>query len=258
MTSEVRGLVLRAVDWRESDRLLTVYTEEQGLITVLARGARSMKSRKMAACQQFCYATFQLTKQGEYLRCSSAELIESFFELRATLAGMALAGYICEVMCYVCTADPEPELLRLALNSLFAIAGKKAPFPQIKAVFEARCAAIIGFMPEVSGCYLCGEKNGSFSLDVMDGQLTCAACREKAAFDAPADDDGHELRLIVLLPEGAKFAFDYAVHCPQAKLFSFRIPPEDFAAFSDAAEKYLLHHLERDFPTLDFYREVTQ
>ena len=45
MHTEVKGLVLRTVDLKESDRLLTIFTEEQGIVTALAKGARSLKSR---------------------------------------------------------------------------------------------------------------------------------------------------------------------------------------------------------------------
>ena len=60
MTSEVRGLVIRTVDIKETDRLVTIFTEEQGAITALARGARSLKSRKLAATMQFCYGKYIL------------------------------------------------------------------------------------------------------------------------------------------------------------------------------------------------------
>ena len=49
MTTEVKGLIIRTVDIKETDRLVTIFTEEQGVMTALARGARSLKSRKLAA-----------------------------------------------------------------------------------------------------------------------------------------------------------------------------------------------------------------
>ena len=48
MTVEVRGLIIRTVDIKETDRLVTIFTEERGSITAMARGARSLKSRKLA------------------------------------------------------------------------------------------------------------------------------------------------------------------------------------------------------------------
>ena len=45
--TEVKGLVIRTVDIKESDRLITIFTEEMGVVSALARGARSLKSRQM-------------------------------------------------------------------------------------------------------------------------------------------------------------------------------------------------------------------
>ena len=65
MLTEVKGLVIRTVDIKETDRLITIFTEEKGAITALARGARSLKSQKMAATMQFCYSNFILYEQGD-------------------------------------------------------------------------------------------------------------------------------------------------------------------------------------------------
>ena len=54
MQKEVKGLVLRTTDISESDRMLTVYTEEEGIVSVYSRGSRSLKSRNMSATIQYC------------------------------------------------------------------------------------------------------------------------------------------------------------------------------------------------------------
>ena len=96
MDISVRGLVIRTTDVKESDRIITIFTEELGVISAMAIGARSLKSRKMSSTMQFCYSSFILTKRGEYYRIKEAELIESFFGIRNTIEGLALAGYIAE------------------------------------------------------------------------------------------------------------------------------------------------------------------
>ena len=60
MLTEVKGLVIRSVDVRDSDRLVTIFTEEKGVVSAIARGARSLKSRKMSSTMQFCYGNFVL------------------------------------------------------------------------------------------------------------------------------------------------------------------------------------------------------
>ena len=256
--TEVTGLVVRTTDLKESDRIINIYTREMGMVSALAKGARTLKSRKLSSTMQFCYSTFQLYKRGEYYQVKESELIESFFGIRNSIEALALATYICEVIGEVAVTEADNDLLRLALNSLYAISEEKYPLEKIKAAFEVRCAAIIGFMPDVLTCSSCGEKMGDFYLDIMGGYLKCYRCREEEAQKRTSPENPHEARIITILSEGAKIAFGYCVHAPLEKLFSFKISDEDMQLFSRAAELYILHQLERSFKSLEFYKEVSR
>ena len=256
MLTKVRGLVIRTVDIKETDRLITVFTEEMGVVTALARGARSLKSRKMAATMQFCYSNLVLYKHGDKYSVREAELIESFFDIRASIDGLALAGYIAEVLSYVTVAEAERDLLRLSLNSLYAISRSKYSLEKIKAGFEIRAASILGFMPDVLSCNRCRETHGDFFFDIMGGIIECAACRHEATKSGELPRDPHESRILCVLSEGAKVALGYCVHAPLEKLFSFNISDDDMRLFSRAAEEYILNQLGHSYKTLDFYKSV--
>ena len=53
MHLNTKGLVIRTVDWRDSDRLLTVMTEDYGKITVKAQGIRRRGSRSPIATSPY-------------------------------------------------------------------------------------------------------------------------------------------------------------------------------------------------------------
>ena len=254
----VRGLVIRTTDVKESDRIVNIFTEERGTISALAVGARSLKSRKMSATMQFCYSSFTLSKRGEYYRIKEAELIESFFGIRNTLEGLALAGYVAEVLSDVAVAEADRELLRLSLNTLYAISEGKHSLKKIKAAFEIRCAAALGFMPDVIGCSDCGGRNGNFYLDIMGGSVLCYECNSKREKAHALPENPHESRIIAILSETAKVALEYSIHCPIEKILSFNIPDDDMELFSKAAELYIINQLERSYKTLDFYRELVR
>ncbi len=256
MTTEVKGLIIRTTNIRESDRILTIFTEELGVISALASGSRALKSRKMSSTMQFCYSSFIITKKGEHYRIQESELIESFFGIRNSIEGLALAGYVAEVLSDVTVAQAESSLLRLSLNTLYAISEGKHPIEKIKAAFEIRCAAILGFMPEVLHCSTCGCTEGSFYFDIMGGSLVCYSCNEKRARAHLPPENPHESRIIRLLSQTAKVALGYCVHCPMEKLFSFNIPDEDMKIFASAAEAYLTNQVERTYKTLEFYNSV--
>ena len=256
MDISVRGLVIRTTDVKESDRIITIFTEELGVISAMAIGARSLKSRKMSSTMQFCYSSFVLTKRGEYYRIKEAELIESFFGIRNTIEGLALAGYIAEVLSDVTVAEAERELLRLSLNTLFAISEGKHSVKKIKAAFEIRCAATLGFMPDVIGCSECGRRDGNFYLNIMGGSILCYDCNLKRERSHALPTDLHETQIVSILSETAKVALEYSIHCPVEKIFSFNIPDEDMELFSRAAEQYIVNQMERSYKTLEFYHQL--
>jgi DNA repair protein RecO (recombination protein O) len=258
MLSEVKGLVIRTVDYKETDRLVTIFTEERGVVSAMARGARSLKSRKLSSTMQFCYGNFILYTQGDKCYIKEAELIESFFDIRNTIEGLALATYICEVLSFVTVEESEVELLRLALNSLYAISTGKYSVDKIKAVFEIRCAAILGFMPDAIACHKCEEKHGDFFFDIMGGTLECYRCHDTAQRRREERESPHEASIVCILSEGAKDALCYSIYAPINKLYSFNIGEDDMRLFSRACEEYLLNQVDHEFKSLAFYKEVTR
>ncbi len=256
MLVEVKGLVIRTVDLKESDRLLTIFTEEMGAVTALARGARSLKSRKMSSTMQFCYGAFVLFKKDDKYTVRDAELIESFYGIRESLDALALAAYIAEVLSDVTTAESDRDLLRLSLNSLYAISERTHPVAIVKAAFEIRAASVLGFMPDVVSCNECERRDGEFFFDIMGGFVECPDCRKKRADAYIPSEEDRERRIVRILSEGARQALEYCIHCPIERIFSFRLAEEDTRLFTQAAEDYLINQLERSFKTLDFYNQV--
>lgn len=256
----VSGLVVRTTDYSERDRILSLYTDELGLITVMANGSRSLKSRSLVATELFCYSRFVLTKRADRYTVKEVELIESFFDLRTDVAKIALAGYACEVVAHVGTENmPEPDLLRLALNTLYAVAKEKAPMAQIKGAFEMRAAAILGFMPDLSVCSVCGEEGEHVALDVMNGIVRCEDCRREQEENPPpvGEEEAAHATILCLLTSGARTALFYVLRAPLEKILSFRLEDDaDMESFSYAAETYLLNHLERSFKNLEFYKTL--
>lgn len=256
MTTEVRGLIIRTIDIKETDRLVTIYTEEYGAITAMARGARSLKSRKLAATLQFCYGRYILYRQGDKYTIKEAELIENFFDIRQSIEGLALANYIAEFLSDVGVEEAEADLLRLALNSLYAISKGLYSIQKIKAVFEIRAVSILGFMPSVLTCNSCEERNGDFFFDIMGGILECRDCHERRERGRIEHADPHETHILCILSEGAKIALGYAIYSPIERVFSFNISDEDMRLFSRASEEYVLNQMGHSYKSLEFYKSL--
>lgn len=253
MILEVNGLVTKVIPLPGADRLLCIYTFEKGMMTVMAKGTKTFLSHYAAGAELFCYSHFILYKRSDRYWVREVELLEHFFAIRQSLPRTALASYVCDVIGDGATNQADIPFLRLALNTLFAIANETNLLPLIKASFEMRAISILGFMPELHGCNSCGKENGDFMLYVMDGIVLCDECRVEKDFLPPAEGEN---RIVEILSQASLSAMRYVISSPLEKLFSFRLDAQDLHLFSKAAESYLTNHLERGFKSLSFYHQV--
>ena len=256
MRFDIKGLVLRETPVRDNDRYLDILTAEMGRISVYGRGVRSYKSKNMEATMPLCYSTFTLERQKEdFTVLTEAEKIDAYNDPRLGLEINSLCMYVCEAVREVALPGQEqPQILRLALNTLHALTNKLYDRDLIKAAFELRLMSEAGYMPDLSGCAGCFcEKDGGYQLDIMNGALLCLECAAKR-LDMPIDD-GTKL-ILAPLSATAVEAMRYIIRAPLNRLFSFRLEDPAPAELSAACEQYVLNHLERNFSTLMFYKQV--
>ena len=240
-----KGLVIHTADWREGDRILTVMTEDRGKLSMKAPGVRRKNSKLGPAGQLFAYGNMTVYENGGHHTLQDFESLEQFYKLSADLDALALASYFCELLSTEGEEDlPAPGMLRLALNSLYALANHLFPDRQIKACFELRFLAITGYEPDLWRCAACGAQPEDPLVALEQGRLYCADCRAAAR--------GKTMRLNRAALQAAR----YVLRCDLKKLFSFRVEDADLRLLGDFAEAYLLTRLERGFRTLDFYHSL--
>ena len=240
----VRGIVLRAVDTKESDKILTVLTD-QGKLPVVAKGARGRRSRVAACTQLLAYSEMVLSESRGWQYLSEGNTIELFREVRRDIGALSLASYFAELTEAVALEEGGEELLRLLLNALYALGNLDRPQEQIKAVFELKLMALAGFEPLADGCAYCGRPSPeSPVLDVRNGVVRCKTCGKG------------EKGLGMPLTAGALAALRWALYGEAKRLYTFSLEPGDLRKLGEAAEAYVHAMLERGFRTLDFYKSL--
>ena len=255
------GLVVREMAWGENDKRIVLLTAERGRISVLAKGARSMRSKYTNTTCLFTYGNFEITERGGYAWLGGASIIESFWGIRDDIDRLALASYVVDVAGEL-TGEEEPagDILRLTLNTLYAIAKTFKPKEQIKATYEIRARAMSGYMPDLSGCGLCGKTaDDCLFLDVMNGMLECRECMNSLGAKARITEaDERTNRVLVPLSMSTVAAARYILDAPVEKVLSVLLSGEVITELERFGETYAVHHLERRLSSLDFYRDVTR
>lgn len=254
------GLVISERDLGENDKLLTVLVEKFGKLSVVAKGAKSVRNRHMPSTQLFAYATFGLRKKGNYYYITDSDLIESYFDIRSDILKLSLASFLCDVACDVTQeGNNDDEILRLTLNMLYAISKDLKPLEVIRAVYELRIAKELGFYPDLDGCSVCMSSNSStYFLDILGGTITCEKCKSSAKFifeENGFTEKGLE-KPLAILSNHVVSAIRYILESKQERVLSFSLDNSEWTSFFYVAEKFLLNHLERGFYSLDFYKSM--
>ncbi len=247
MTRAVKGLVLKSIKYSESDKLITVLTEE-GKLFFKARGIRSITSKNAAGCATFVYSEFEIEERGDKCYLKRATPLYATVRQGAEITSLALASYLAELAEDTARdAETGKSVLRLLMNALYLIAKEDRSEEWIKAVFEMRLLAANGLMPNLTGCSVCGkdaDEAPSFFFRLLDGDLICPDCI--TSFDT----DFVRIRRDVLS------LCRRSVEAPEEKAYALRVPEDLIRDFSHFTEKYLTSQLERSYKTLDFYKQV--
>ena len=256
---KLTGVVLRSVDYGESDRVVTLLTEERGKVSAFARGARASRRRFGGALQPFTFLAVEARERrgADLVTLDSAVVLRGFGGIRADLARIACAGYACELAReLVRDAEPQRELLAVLLEYLGNL--DEAPArPGTLRAYELIALRAAGLMPRVSGCARCGTLvadevgvvaaapgDGRISFDPADGGVVCARCAPRRSAAAPRLSL-EAVRAMARLQATGLASSDAASLAPAVAV-----------ELRDALSRFIEHHLGHRLASRKFLDEV--
>lgn len=172
-------LVLRARDYRDADKIVTLLTRQEGKVSAVARGARRPKSRLAAAMQPFTYLDCQLWRGRSSLdTVSQCEVLDGFRAIREDLDRTAAAGYVADLADELSRErDADPVFFDLALAG-FRLVATAPDLDLLLRVVEVRFLDRAGFRPGLEACASCGgpvpAAGVRYSADL--GGVLCGRC----------------------------------------------------------------------------------
>lgn len=179
--TENTAIVLRYANYRDNDRMLTLFSPTRGRVEALARGCRRPRSPLLNASELFALGDYQLYEKNGRSTVTSAMLIETFYPLRDDFDRLACGTYLlnlCEAT--VQPGVPAQQLFLLLLHGLSRLTfHPEQEWKPIVAGFLLHYAAIEGFKPRLEHCVRCGRRlqpDEPVFFDTQEGGLTCKAC----------------------------------------------------------------------------------
>lgn len=176
------ALIIGLMDYRESDRIVTLFTREHGRLSGVARGARRSVKRFGGGLELFCRLNLSFTPGDGLVRINDVEPVTIYPGIRASLEGIAHAGYACEL---AAAMSPErmanQRLFRLLVAYLERLDSAAASRGE-RHFFEMNLLNILGYRPPLESCCSCGAPlgcEGGIWRRGQEGGLFCSGCSAK-------------------------------------------------------------------------------
>ncbi len=244
-TQRVEAIVLRHQDWGEADRLLWLFTREQGKLRVIAKGVRKARSRKAGHIEPFTRVVMQLADSHDLPILTQAEAQEPFSALRESLVGIGSASYVIELLDRFTYEEGENRQLFDLLNETLQRLCQEDEAAFALRYYEIRLLDLVGFRPQMFECAQCSEsiqpQDQYFS--ALAGGVLCPNCGKQAPEARPVSQAA--LRLMR--------------HCQRSSYAEARrlaVTPAVHSEVEQLMQYYFTYILERGLNTPDFLRRI--
>lgn len=179
------AIVLRTRDYLESDRIVTLLTEQAGKLGGIAKGAKASRRRFEHRLEPFSHVMlyFRRRPHGQLVFITRAEAAElKPFHLENDLGRLALGTYMLELADALTSEDADAagayHLLAEALGALGAGEANAA----LRQAYELGMFRWAGFGMQFDHCRICAESQAGAAavyFIIGRGGIVCARCRER-------------------------------------------------------------------------------
>ncbi|CCY46035.1 dNA repair protein RecO [Firmicutes bacterium CAG:822] len=173
---EVTGIIVNETNYGETSKILNVITKEKGLISVMAKGCKNLKSPLRSVSSKLTYGTFIIYyKENKISTLKEVSVLDNFKNLKKDITSISYAAYMLELSEGVIKQNNDPRIFDLLIQSLKKIDEGFDPLV-IMNILELKYLEFLGVMPIIDSCAMCGKKTGIVTLSSYRGGYVCKDC----------------------------------------------------------------------------------
>ncbi len=143
------GVIIKTMEYRESDKIATIYTDVCGKISCLAKGAKKNKSKLTSATNDFIYGEFILYKGKSMYHMEDFSIIETFRQFAENLTKITYASYFCEIIDISCIyEEANVALFKEFITALYLLKLDIMNPETLAKIYEIKALSLNGFSIE--------------------------------------------------------------------------------------------------------------
>ncbi len=173
---DVDGIVLNDTNYSESSKILNVLTKDLGLIGIMSKGSRNMKSKLRGVSRKMIYGTFHIYyKENGLSTLIGVDIKNSYTDILNDLTKISYATYLLDLTRQVLREADDENIYDLLISCLDKINDDFDPMI-ITNILELKYLDYLGVSPNLDQCSFCGNSDDIVTLSSSSGGLVCGSC----------------------------------------------------------------------------------
>ena len=173
---KIEGIVINETNYSESSKILSVLTKDFGIISIMSKGCRKIKSKLRSVSTKLTYGNFLINyKENGISTLIDVDTIFVFKNIMLDINKISYSSYILELATQVAKQNSDSDILDILIKSLNKIEEGLDPLI-ISLIAELKYLKYLGIDISLDYCSECGSTSDILTLSSDRGGYICKDC----------------------------------------------------------------------------------
>ena len=173
---KTEGIVVGETNYSESSKILRIFTKEYGLISVMSKGCRNIKSKLRGVSSKLVYANFHINyKKDGISTLISADTINTLRNILIDIDKISYVTYILDLTEQIYKHSYDNDIYNILINVIKKI-NENYDYETLTYIYEIKLLDYLGIRPNIDECSICGNTKNILTISVDDGGYICSNC----------------------------------------------------------------------------------
>ncbi len=173
---KVKGIIIKDINYKESSKVLHILTKEYGMIGVISKGCRSIKSKLRSVSLKLTYGYFYISYKKDGLSVLiDVDIIDELKNIKTDFSRIGYLAYLVDLTNQVVKETNNYDLFDIMESAIIKINDLFDPMI-ITNIVELKFLEYLGVKPILDCCSICGSKNEIMTISSDSGGYVCKDC----------------------------------------------------------------------------------
>ena len=173
---KTEGIVLGETNYSESSKILKVLTKEYGMISIMSKGCRNLKSKLRGVSSLFVSGDFHFSyRESGISTLISVDIKNSFLKLQSDIEKITYASYLLDLTEQVLKHNAQEDIYFLLTATLEKM-NDGYNLQALTNILELKYLDFLGIRPVLDCCSVCGNKTEIVTINASAGGYLCRNC----------------------------------------------------------------------------------